>query len=494
MKTNIYQENTRLRFRENFYSKMIEEIEDYAILLLDLEGKVLSWNKGSEKIKGYTADEIIGANFSVFYTKHDQENGLPKKILEKAYREGKAIYEGLRVRKDGSCFWGSIVITAMHDDENNIIGFSKITRDLTEKRVAEEHLRLIIESVPNALLLVNEKGQIVLINKQTENLFGYSRSELVGKHICLLLPAQYQRELIGFKNIFFKGPSATSAGETRDLVALRKDKSEFQVEIGLNKLDMIQGHMVLASVVDITERKVTESKLKKHVKQLEFQNRELEQFGYIASHDLQEPLRTVSNFVDLLCKDYQGRLDETADRYLQYISDASGRMRELIKALLYYSRIGRERKLKEVDCNKIMEEVISDLNAAIQEAGAEIVYRKLPVLHAYPAEIKSLFQNLISNSIKFRKKDAQVKIKIEAHLEKNYWKFSFQDNAIGIQERFYKKIFVIFQRLHATKAYEGTGIGLAHSKKIVELHGGEIWLNSEFGHGSTFYFTIPTHH
>ncbi len=494
MKTNFYKENTQLKLYGKYYPKVIEEIEDLAILLLDLEGSILTWNKGCEKIKGYTPEEIIGANFSVFYTRHDQEVGLPKKILEKAYAEGKATYEGLRVRKDGSYFWGKIVITALFDDDNSVFGFSKVTRDLSEKRVAEEHLRLIIESVPNALLLVNQRGEIVLINKQTEKIFGYNRLELIGKHICVLLPTRHRRNIIDFKNAFFKGPAGMPAGETRDLIALRKDKSEFQVEIALNPIDMVQSPMVLASVIDITERKATEFNLKKHVKQLEFQNKELEQFGYIASHDLQEPLRTVSNYVDLLSREYQGKIDGTADRYLQYVSDASGRMRELIKALLYYSRIGREKKLKEVDCSKIMEEVICDLDAAIKEAGATVSYNTLPVLYAYPTEIKSLFLNLISNSIKFRKSDAQVKIKVEARLEKNYWKFSFHDNAIGIQERFHKKIFVIFQRLHAAKAYAGTGIGLAHCKKIVELHGGEIWLDSEFGHGSTFYFTIPTHH
>jgi PAS domain S-box-containing protein len=357
------------RNKEQLYQKMVEEVEDYAILLLDREGYVLNWNKGAEKIKGYKAEEIIGRSFSVFYTEEARKTGHPLELIQKARDRGKAMEEGWRVRKDGTTFWGSIVITALHDEENQVIGFTKVTRDLTERKLAED-------------------------------------------------------------------------------------------------------------------------KLRQHLRQLEFQNRELEQFAYVASHDLQEPLRTITSFVGLLDESYRGKLDPEADRYLRYVLEASERMRDLIKALLDYSRLGRERILETVDCQKILEEVVSDLHTAIQETNAIIRAESLPTVSAFPTELKLLFQNLISNAIKFRKNTVAPEITVEAEKKGGGWEFSVADNGIGIEEKFLEKIFVIFQRLHPRTKYEGTGIGLAHCKKIAGLHGGEIWAKSEPGKGSTFYFTL----
>jgi light-regulated signal transduction histidine kinase (bacteriophytochrome) len=225
--------------------------------------------------------------------------------------------------------------------------------------------------------------------------------------------------------------------------------------------------------------------------ELERKNKELEQFVYIASHDLREPLRTTSSFVELFQKQYQGRLDEKADKYLSYISQASDRMKILINDLLDYSRIGNKKELEKVDCNVMLEEVLSDLGIAVKEAGAEITADKLPVINVYPTSIKQLFQNLITNGIKFRKKDVTPQIKIAVQKCKGQWHFSFTDNGIGIEEKNNERIFIIFQRLHNRAEYDGSGIGLAHCKKIVEMHGGKIWVESKPGEGSTFHFTIP---
>jgi light-regulated signal transduction histidine kinase (bacteriophytochrome) len=226
--------------------------------------------------------------------------------------------------------------------------------------------------------------------------------------------------------------------------------------------------------------------------ELEGKNKELEQFVYIASHDLREPLRTTSSFVELLQKQYKGALDEKADKYLSYISQASDRMKVLINDLLDYSRIGTKKELQPVDCNNVLEEVLSDLDTAIKEAGAQIITDTLPVINAYPTSIKQLFQNLVANGIKFRKKDVPPQIKIAVKKCSSNWHFSFTDNGIGIEEKHSERIFIIFQRLHTRTEYEGTGIGLAHCKKIVEMHGGRIWVESKAGEGSTFHFTLPT--
>jgi ligand-binding sensor domain-containing protein/signal transduction histidine kinase len=223
---------------------------------------------------------------------------------------------------------------------------------------------------------------------------------------------------------------------------------------------------------------------------LERKNKELEQFAYVASHDLQEPLRTTSSFVGLIQAQYKGKLDDKADKYFNYILEASDRMRVLIKNLLDYSRIGSKKELEQVDCKIILENVLADLQVAIQEAKADITCDPLPSVGGYPVEIKQLFQNLLINAIKFRKKDTVPKIIISAKKLKNEWEFVFKDNGIGIEAQHKEKIFNIFQRLHKRSEYEGSGIGLAHCKKIVELHGGRIWVASTPGEGAAFHFTI----
>jgi light-regulated signal transduction histidine kinase (bacteriophytochrome) len=195
--------------------------------------------------------------------------------------------------------------------------------------------------------------------------------------------------------------------------------------------------------------------------------------------------------VELFRKKYKGKIDERADKYLDFIVQATDRMKVLIKDLLDYSRIGRKTELQKVDCNIILSEVLADLNKAIKDVHAEIISDQLPVIKGYPTELKQLFQNLISNALKFRKIDVNPLINISAEKNNEHWTFSFKDNGIGIEERYYEKIFIIFQRLHTRNEFEGSGIGLSHCKKIVELHGGKIWVESRIGEGSTFYFTIP---
>ncbi len=233
-----------------------------------------------------------------------------------------------------------------------------------------------------------------------------------------------------------------------------------------------------------------EKKVRQRTSEMESKNKELEQFAYVASHDLLEPLRTISGFVDLLQKEYKEKLRGNGDIYLNYLSHASDRMKVLIKDLLDYSRIGREKAAMPVDCDEVLDEVLADLGKSIRESGAMVTYQNLPALYAYPTELKLLFQNLIGNAIKFRHKERSPEISVSATSEGNGWKFEVCDNGIGIEKQNLDRIFIIFQRLHNRTQYEGSGIGLAHCKKIVELHDGKIWAESEPGQGSRFYFTM----
>ncbi len=222
---------------------------------------------------------------------------------------------------------------------------------------------------------------------------------------------------------------------------------------------------------------------------LERKSKEMEEFAYIASHDLREPLRTTSGFVKLLQKQYQGKFDEKSETYFNYILEASDRMKLLINNLLEYSQIGKKKELQQVNCDDILQKLLADLGVAITEAGAEITYDPLPTIGGYPIEMKQLFQNLVTNAIKFSKKDTPPKVHIGAKLVNEEWQFTVSDNGIGIDEKYAEKIFIIFQRLNAQSEYKGSGIGLSHCKKIVEMHHGRIWVESAPGYGSTFYFT-----
>jgi len=242
--------------------------------------------------------------------------------------------------------------------------------------------------------------------------------------------------------------------------------------------------------IEIAARKKAEKKLNDYAGELERKNKELEQFAYVASHDLQEPLRTVSNYVQLLEEKYSNTADEETEKHLSFIIIATSKMQNLIKDLLDISRIGRSTARSAIDCNEVLRTVIVELELPIKESNAVITSTVLPIVMGNETELKQLFRNLISNAIKFRKKDVAPKITITAEEKNKEYLFAIKDNGIGIPEKYKDKIFIIFQRLHNINEYPGTGIGLATSNKIVTLHKGKMWVESTLGEGSTFYFTI----
>jgi PAS domain S-box-containing protein len=479
----------------------IVESTDDAIISETLDGTITSWNKGAERIFGYTPYEAIGNNIQIIFP---PELVWEEKELLERIKNGEHIehYETVRLTKEGKKVDVSLTISALKNNTGNLIGASKISRDITKQKKAERKFRDLLESAPDAIIIVNEQGIIQLINAQTEKMFGYIRDEIIGKNIELLMPDRYDITHRMHRTTYFKSPKVRQMGEGLELFGKKKDGTEFPVEISLSPLETEEGLLVSAAIRDISEKKHMEiqvreaninleKKVRLRTAELERKNKELEQFAYVASHDLQEPLRTTTSFVELFRKKYKGKIDERADKYLDFIVQATDRMKVLIKDLLDYSRIGRKTELQKVDCNIILSEVLADLNKAIKDVHAEIISDQLPVIKGYPTELKQLFQNLISNALKFRKIDVNPLINISAEKNNEHWTFSFKDNGIGIEERYYEKIFIIFQRLHTRNEFEGSGIGLSHCKKIVELHGGKIWVESRIGEGSTFYFTIP---
>ncbi|MEA2182958.1 MAG: hypothetical protein QOF69_2143 [Solirubrobacteraceae bacterium] len=359
---------SKLRVSEARLRMMVGDVRDYAILMLDTQGKVATWNAGAERFKGYEADEIIGQHFSVFYVPDDVAAGKPARELEVAAADGRLEDEGWRVRKDGTRFWANVVITALRDSDGVLCGYGKITRDLSDR----EQARIELE--------------------------------------------QANREL-------------------------------------------------------------AES------------NAQLEQFAYVASHDLAEPLRTITGFSQLLSRRYAAELDEDAQRFIGHVVDGGRRMQDLIDDLLEFSRAGAgDLADDDIDARDVIDRVMAELSASIRESGAEIRMSALPHVRGDGALLERVFQNLLTNAIKFG--GASPRIEIAGHATPTGWRFDVSDHGIGLDPKHADRVFEMFERLNRREDYPGTGIGLAICKRIVGRHGGRIWVDSRPEQGATFSFTL----
>ncbi len=356
---------------------------------------------------------------------------------------------------------------------------------------SEERFRTVVESANDAIMSVDSVGSVVHWNKAAEDIFGYSAQEAVGKPLSLMMPDRFREAHDKALRQMVSTLGSRPSRRTVEVAGLKKDGNEFPAELSIADWETREGKFFTGILRDITPRKRAQEALQNTLAELERSNAELQQFAYVASHDLQEPLRMISSYVQLLQRRYRDRLDEDADDFIAFAVDGAKRMQRLINGLLQYSRVGTHGKpFESVNCQTILDKTLVNLQMLLTESGAQITHDPLPTLTADSTQLLQLFQNLIDNACKFRD-DEPPRIHVSARSERDQWLFSVSDNGIGIEPEYAERIFIIFQRLHGREEFPGTGLGLAICKKIVERHGGRIWV--EFGNnkGATFCFTIP---
>src|SRR6202049_3516124 len=484
---------------ENRYRGLLEAAPD-AMVVVNQNGEIVLLNVQAEKQFGYRRDELLGQKV---------KNIIPEGFAERLIADGtrsaaealaQQIGTGIELsgrRKDGSEFPIEIMLSPLESAEGILV--TAAIRNISMRKDAETHLarmegryRGLLEAAPDAMVVVNQRGEIVLLNVQVEKQFGYRADELVGQQVKNIIPEGFAERLIADGTRSAAEALAQQIGTGIELSGRRKDGSEFPIEIMLSPLESAGGILVTAAIRDITVRKKADSQLAEKVEELNRSNEELEQFSYVASHDLQEPLRMVASYTQLLASRYKGKLDEDADEFIDFAVDGCNRMQGLIQDLLAYSRSGTDGKvLHERSIEDALNNALKNLSGTIEESGAVVTHDALPVITTDDTQLEQVFQNLVGNAIKYHG-TAVPAVHISA-IRKNLeeWTFSVRDNGLGIEAQYFERIFILFKRLHGRTEFKGTGIGLAICKKIVEGLGGRIWVESQVGKGSTFYFVLP---
>ena len=627
---------------DDWFRLAVEGVQTYAIFMLNPHGEVATWNSGAERIKGYTASEIIGKNFSCFYLQQDIDQGRPEETLRIASEQGRTEVRQYRVRKDGSRFLANLVITALRDQAGTLIGFSEISRDMTEHVLSEAKYRGLLEAAPDAMVVVNQNGAIVLANVQAEKRFGYRRDELLGQRVTTIIPEGFAERLLADALRSTAEALGQQIGTGIELIGTRKDGSAFPIEIMLSPHESAEGILVTAAIRDISVRRESEQHLHrmtqdlslKHrllnsvvegtsdpiyirdlqdrfvlvnsacarlyhrsehdmvgislgdlmpagpyrviadsdweivrtgttrtveeiaeldgvvriflttkgpyrdadnkiigtigiarditelrrldevqfqaltrdilvrkkaaehlantVAELKRSNEELEHFAYFASHDLQEPLRMVASYTQLLAERYKGRLDADADDFIAFAVDGANRMQQLILDLLEYSRAGANVGVpQKISSERALQVALINLKAATADGDAKVTHDLLPDITMDDRQLTQIFQNLVGNAIKYRGPETpRIHVSCVTS-DANEWIFSVRDNGIGIDSEYFEKIFVLFRRLHVREEFEGTGIGLSICKKLIDRIGGRVWVVSQPRQGSTFSFSVP---
>lgn len=474
----------------------LTDLLDEAVFEMDLDGKFTYANRKGLSSLGIDERELE-RGLTVFDIVLPSDKERARESLAKALEQGDTgAVEFCIVRKDGTSFpaltHGSPIV---RDDA--VVGIRGIIFDIsvlkkTEQalRESERRFRTLLKSLHEGIWVLDKDDLTTFVNPRMAEMLGYTEDEMVGKPVYAFADEEgkkFTSEMMARRR---QGISEQLEGEL-----VRKDGGRVYALLETSPILDDDGSYVasIAGVQDITERKLNEERMIRTLAELDRSNKELEHFAYVTSHDLREPLRMMTSFAQALEKRYKGSLDGTADEYIHFIVDGASRMQKLIDDILVYSRVGTQGlPFEPVDMGNALQEVLLNLKAAVNESEARIASDPLPVIQGDPVQMQQVLQNLIGNALKFRREGESPSVRISARRSGSDWLFSVSDNGIGMDPALFGRLFILFQRLHPPDKYPGTGVGLAVTKKIIERHGGRIWVESQPGQGSTFHFSIPT--
>jgi PAS domain S-box-containing protein len=457
---------------------------DDAIISKNLDGIITSWNQSAERLFGYTAAEAIGKPITILIPA-DRPDEEPRILARLRRGERVDHFETIRQRKDGSRLNISLTISPIKDARGQIVGASKIARDITQRKIDEQRLveqARLLDLSGDAILVRDRQDRILYWNRGAEEMYGFSREEALGRVSHDLLRTEFPEPLPRIlETVLRDGRWSGELSHARRTGSRIVTLSRWVAERDADG-EMIR---ILESNNDITERVRAQAQLRRA-------NQDLEHFAYSASHDLREPLRTVSLYAELLASRSSGKLDGDSRMFLDQVSRGAKQMETLLSGLMVYAEAaGQEKSADAIDAAGVLGDVLAGLARAIEESGAQVIFDPLPMVAIHRVHLQQIFQNLIGNAIKFRRADQPPIVKVKADQENANWLFCVADNGIGIAPEYQERIFGLFHRLHSAEQYSGAGIGLALCHRIVELYGGRIWVESQPGQGSSFYFTLP---
>ena len=534
----LRQANQVLVESEERFRLLVEPVKEYAIYMLDPNGRVVTWNEGAERSKGYKAEEVLGRSYSMFFLPEDVKLGLPEKELAAASREGRYETEAWRMRKDGTRFWSLLTLTAIRGQDGSLRGFAKVTRDMTAHKNAVEAMRglndqleryrVMVESIDEyAIYTLDAEGRITSWGKGAQKVSGVGPEEALGRHCSMFNSpediatgvtedelAEAARTGHFLTDRWRILPNSSRVWSSGALTAIRDDEGKLTGFIRVAR-DMTQQKLLeesLKRLTDELELRVAErtQQLESTVLELRHKNEEVEAFVYIVSHDLRAPLVNLMGFareLDTSCTRLKKLLEPCApcsDEILEildtelpsaihFISQSSLKFERLIDALLSLSRYGRQiYRIEKIDVEYLVANAVATFQQSISEAGAEVEVGHLPTVEADSTALGQVFSNLIGNSLKYRSPQRPLKMEIGGGQEGSEVKYWVRDNGLGIPETGMDRLFQVFQRFHPQYA-QGEGMGLAIVHRIVERHGGTIWAESKEGKGTTFFFTLPLH-